>query len=87
MSLIYLLALAGVAALLLVLAWEAVRSVSRLPDWSLASERPRASAGDERRRQALPYVGTERRQTAGDVAHEAASADQGDPADAARRAA
>lgn len=63
MSLIYLLTLAAVGVVLLALVWDAVRSVSRRPDWAGArSLVPRAvAANPDRRQHALPYIGTERR--------------------------
>jgi len=62
MSMLYLLTLAGVAVAMIALTWDAVRSVSRAPDWGRLPVRHAMPLDDDRRRQSLPFVGQERRQ-------------------------
>jgi hypothetical protein len=62
LSLIYLAALLAVAASILALAFDAVVSVSRKPQWHLAPERLVLVETIDRRTQQLPFVGTDRRQ-------------------------
>ena len=61
MSLFYVVALAGVAFVLLALVGEAVWSVSRKPRWGEARARLVVVETVDRRKQQLPFVGVERR--------------------------
>lgn len=63
MSVIYLLALAGVGLAVVVLSVDAILAVARKPGWQEAVARPslQAVATDERRKLALPFVGADRR--------------------------
>lgn len=61
MSIVYCLVLFGVFVALLAVTWDAVRSVSRPPEWSRPAHQEVADGFVERRQQSLPYVGRERR--------------------------
>jgi hypothetical protein len=63
MSIIYLLALAAVAVALLTVTASAIASVSRRPDWERHPAKPtlHAVVTVDRRHDALPFVGKERR--------------------------
>lgn len=64
MSMIYLVALVGVGIALLLVTVEAVRSVSRRPEWSrpvFAKSTFRLVETVDRRQSQLPFVGTDRR--------------------------
>jgi hypothetical protein len=70
-SVVYLIALAGVAVAIVWLLADAVLSVSRKPRWeTLASRRLHLVQTVERRSQNLPFVGAERRKAAQDEAAE-----------------
>jgi hypothetical protein len=62
LSLVYLVAMSGVAAVMLAVILDAVRSASRKPSWA-EPKRPMLAVveTEERRRQQLPFVGQERR--------------------------
>lgn len=68
MSLFYVVALAGVALVLLALIGEAVWSVSRKPRWGEARARLVVVETIDRRTQQLPFVGAERRRWTDDAA-------------------
>lgn len=71
MSTLYLLALVGVCVALLAVMGEAIVSVSRTPRWTTPRRRLMVVEAVERRTQNLPFVGTDRRKTAGSVSEEA----------------
>ncbi len=75
MSFLYLIALAAVAVALIATLVDALRAVSRRPDWSVA-RRFESSLSlvhtEDRRREQLPYVGVDRRAPAAGSADEAA---------------
>ncbi len=91
MSLIYLLALAGVCMAVVALVVEAVLSVARPARWGelRAEWAPVASTQPDRRRQQLPFVGRDRRQQAvvGQPDASPAAAEGVEPGLADRRAA
>lgn len=67
MSMIYLVALVGVGIALLMVTAEAVRSVSRRPQWSqpvFAKSSFHLVETVDRRQSQLPFVGTDRRSSA-----------------------
>jgi hypothetical protein len=61
LSTLYLLALCGVGLLLLAAVVEALLAVSRKPDWTVRTRRLRLVHAVDRRSQAAPFVGAERR--------------------------
>lgn len=61
MSTLYLLALCGVGFMLLAAVVEALLAVSRKPDWTVKPRRLRLVQAVDRRTQAVPYLGVERR--------------------------
>ncbi len=66
MSIVYLIALIGVAAMLLMLCFESLRSVAVKPVWQTApAYQPKPALQlaeyEDRRTQDLPFVGKERR--------------------------
>lgn len=61
MSLIYFLALVGVALVVMTVMTDAVLSVSRKPKWVLAEKMITEVITVEQRTRNLPYVGAERR--------------------------
>ncbi len=76
MSTIYLLALAGVGLAILMATAEAVRSVSRKPQWSrsvFAKPSLQAVETIDRRQAQLPFVGKDRRKSAVSEAEAAAA--------------
>lgn len=66
MSFIYLLALVGVGLAIVALTLDSIVSVSRKPRWSEGLARPMLHVVPvvERREQALPFVGADRRRPA-----------------------
>ena len=61
MSTLYLLALCGVGFMLLAAVFEALLAVSRKPDWTVKTRRLHLVHAVDRRNQAVPFVGAERR--------------------------
>ena len=61
LSTLYLLALCGVAFMLLAAVVEALLAVSRKPDWTVKTRRLHLVHAVDRRSQAVPFVGAERR--------------------------
>lgn len=64
MSILYLITLFGVAAMLLLMVFDALRSVSRRPDWRIPERPTTLGQPAERRGHGLPFVGRDRRQAA-----------------------
>lgn len=61
MSIFYLVTLIGVGAMLLLMVIDAMRRVSRRPDWRIADRPLRMGQQADRRLQGLPFVGRDRR--------------------------
>jgi uncharacterized membrane protein len=76
MSLFYVVALVGVALMLLALIVDAVWSVSRKPRWGDVRVRLTVVETIDRRTQKLPFIGAERRRSA-QAAAQARTAAQG----------
>lgn len=67
MSALYLMALVGVAAAILWLTWEAVTSVARRSPWESPTRALALVQTVDRREQSLPFVGGDRRMSAGHI--------------------
>ncbi|HET9208269.1 MAG TPA: hypothetical protein VFO28_18660 [Burkholderiaceae bacterium] len=71
MSAVYLVALVGVGVSILWLAIDAVISVSRKPQWeTLAPRTLTLVKTEERRTQPMPFVGADRRNSAGHTGYD-----------------